>query len=103
MSEFFTNVVKIGPVLKHPNADQLEITNVYCDENGFGGYPCIIKAGSFKQGDLAVYISVDALCPTANPVFSFLKRKNEEYARIKAVRLRGIFSMGILVPAAEGM
>lgn len=94
MSEFHVEVVRIGPVLKHENADALEITQVH------GGYPCIMKSGSFREGDLAVYVPVDALVQTARPEFAFLGPRPLE--RIKAKRLRGVFSMGLLVPAPPG-
>lgn len=98
MSEFQIEVVKLGPINNHENADSLEITDVH------GGYPCIIKKGSFKEGDLAVYIPVDSMVPVTNPLFAFLEKnaKADGYARIKALRLRGTFSMGLLVPAPEG-
>lgn len=94
MSEFYTHVVELGKIGDHPNADRLEITNIY------SGYPCIVQKGLWKPGDRAVYISIDALVPMSNPMFSFLDSgKGREFERIKAKKLRGIFSMGILVPA----
>lgn len=98
MSEFQIEVVQLGPIRKHENADSLSITDVY------GGYPCIIKTGTFNEGDKAVYIPVDALVPVAHPDFAFLSKeaKSDGFARIKARRLRGTFSMGLLIPAPEG-
>lgn len=103
MSEFYTEVVRIGKITKHPDADSLSITDV------LGGYPCIIKTGDFVEGQLAVYLSVDTLCPLDNPLFAFLAKSGspkslngKQYARIKAVKLRGIFSMGLLIPADPG-
>ena len=93
MSEFHINVVKIDKVEKHPNADTLSTTKIH------GGYPCIFKSGSFKEGDLAVYVPVDSVLPN-RPEFSFLS--TSERKRLKAKKLRGYFSMGILVPAPEG-
>src|SRR5574343_587969 len=89
MSEFHVVVVEIGKVGKHPNADTLSITSV------LGGYPVIFRTGQFNQGDKAVYVPVDAICPASDPRFAFLGENN----RIKAKRLRGIFSMGLLVEA----
>jgi RNA ligase (TIGR02306 family) len=91
MSEWQVRVIKIDNIEKHPNADTLSITNVD------GGYPCIFKTTDFKIGDLAVYIPIDSICPDT-PQFDFLQRQ-----RIKAKRLRGIFSMGLLIPAESGM
>lgn len=107
MTEFHVEVVRIGPVSKHPNADRLELTTIHADANGNGGYPVIFGKGDFKTGDLAVYVPVDAVVPD-EPRWSFLwegainppPRKR----RIRAKKLRGIFSMGILttVPSISG-
>lgn len=102
MSEFHIHTVRVGEINPHPNADSLSITRVH------GGYPCIIRTGELHEGDLAVYIPVDALLHVSRPMFAFLaKQANKDgWARIKALRLRGIFSMGLLIPAdpawAEG-
>jgi RNA ligase (TIGR02306 family) len=89
--------------MSHPNADALDITTVH------GGYPCIMKKGSFVEGDLAVYIPVDNLLPLTGP-FAFLERlkQGKDYMgdgvtrhRLRAVRLRGTFSMGLLLPPSE--
>lgn len=114
MTEFRIETVRIGPVVKHPNADTLSITNVYGAADGTGGYPCIFRTGDFKEGDLAVYVPVDALVPVDRPAFAFLAEHNpagggarlyevdgKQYARIKAKKLRKIFSMGLLVPCPE--
>lgn len=92
MSEFHIQVVRIGAVEKHPNADTLSITRVH------GGYPCVIRTGDFQSDDLAVYIPVDSSLPETDQ-FSFLR--DSERARLRAKRLRGIFSMGLLVKAPE--
>lgn len=93
MSEFHVEVVKVGKIVKHPNADNLSIATVHSD------YPCIIRTGDFLEGSLAIYVPVDALVPKDHPKFLFLQGKN----RIKAKRLRGIFSMGLLIPVDPGM
>src|SRR4051812_24887017 len=91
MSEFHVEVVRLGAIEPHPNADSLSITRVH------GGYPVIIRTGEFRTGDLAVYVPVDSGGPADEPRFAFLG----EPRRIKARRLRGVFSMGLLVPASD--
>lgn len=86
MSEFHVNVVRVGSIKKHPNADSLSVTKVY-------DYPVIMRTGDFAEGDLAVYVPVDSVVPTTDPRFAFLG----EHTRIQAKRLRGVFSMGLLV------
>lgn len=91
MSEFHINVVRINKVGKHPNADSLSITHVH------GGYPCIFRTEDFKEGDLAVYVPVDSVVPDEER-WGFLKG----HRRIKARKLRGIFSMGLLTHPEPG-
>lgn len=93
MSEFSVEVVALGPVTKHPDADTLSVTQVH------GGYPAILRTGQFKEGDRAVYVPVDAIVDGDRAPFAFLGPGKH---RIKAKRLRGLFSMGLLVEAPEG-
>jgi RNA ligase (TIGR02306 family) len=85
MSEFHIRVVSIGPIVKHPNADALSIVDVE-------GYPVIMRTGDFAEGDKAVYVPVDAIVPADDPRWAFLAG----HWRIKAKKLRGTFSMGLL-------
>lgn len=100
MTEFHVEVVRIGKVEKHPNADSLSITQVH------GGYPVIFKTGDYKTGDLAVYVPVDSIVPDTEqwkwlaPAGASLRDKDR---RIKAKRLRGVFSMGLITEAFPGM
>ena len=97
MSEWKVEVVQIGAIEPHPNADKLDIVRVH------GGYPCIVLKGQFSPGDLAVYVPVDSLVP-ANDRWAFVGRDRtpksvdgQPYYRVQAIRLRGVFSMGVLV------
>lgn len=97
-SDSLVTVVRIDGIRKHENADTLSIVDV------FGGYPCIFRTGDFQNGDLAAYIPVDMLIPDTELFRTFRTPKHRpgETVRIKAKRLRGVFSMGILVRAPEG-
>ena len=86
-------IVQLGKIGRHPNADSLDITTVH------GGYPCIIRRGDFNPGDRAVYIPVEMVVPLDDPQFAFLGKHN----RIQAKKIRGIFSMGLLVPIPESL
>jgi RNA ligase (TIGR02306 family) len=87
MSTFRVPVVQLGAIGKHPNADSLSITTVE-------GCPCIFSTGDFKEGDFAIYVPVEAVVPETVPGTEFLGR----HRRIKARKIRGIFSMGLLLP-----
>ena len=92
-TEFHVRVVRLSEISRHPNADTLSITQI-------DGYPVIFKTGQFATGGLAVYVPVDALVPTDRPEFVFLAKNGEGPGRhrVRAMRLRGVFSMGLLVP-----
>ena len=94
MSEFHVEVVRIGAVYSHPNADQLSLTTIH------GGYPVCFRTGDYAEGDLAVYVPVDAVAPDL-PEWEFLGAGLRNH-RIRAKKLRGIFSMGLLSKAPEG-
>lgn len=94
MSDFSVPVVRLGAINKHPNADSLSITEVE-------GCPVIIRTGDMKEGDLAIYLPIESVIPEGRfwvkEFCSHLKFKNGVH-RLRAVRLRGTFSMGMLVP-----
>lgn len=93
----------------HPNADRLEVVEVY-------GYSVCVGKGGFKDGDLGVYIPPDSIVPE-RPAFSFVWQSRysveaipgcpidvaipERYRRIKAKVLRGIVSEGLLMPLSD--
>lgn len=88
MSEWHVEIVRVGPMTKHENADSLSMTHVR-------GYPVIIRTGDFQEGELAVYVPVDSIVPASDLRWVFL----DGHYRVKAKKLRGIFSMGLLTNA----
>lgn len=91
MSTHKVEIVRLGKPEKHPNADTLEIFHVW-------GFTCLSRIGSFKEGDLAAYLYPDCIAPSDAPWADFLGEKR----RIKAKRLRGVWSQGLLIPAPPG-
>lgn len=97
MSEFACSVVRVT-IVPHPNADAIEIAKV-------GDYQSIVRKGQFSDGDLAVYIPEQAIVPV------WLLQKMEMWDearqkgglsgaagnRVKAIKLRGIVSQGLLL------
>lgn len=94
MSTHAVNIVEIGEVREHPNAHSLDIIPI-------GNYQAVVRKGSFKPGDKAVYIEPDYVVPTYRPEFEFLKKKGKLDHRLKAVRLRGEISHGLLIPVPD--
>ena len=93
-TEFEVKVFTITKMDKHPNADKLSLLDI-------DGCPVVVRSQDYKVGDKAVYISVDALVPTDNPKFEFLKKENKTHHRVRAMKLRGIFSMGLVIPWSD--
>lgn len=91
MTEGRVNVIRVGDLTPHSNADTLDLTRVW-------DYPVIVRRGDFTTGDLAAYVPVDSVVPEDDPRWAFLAG----HLRIKAKRLRGIFSMGLLIKAEPG-
>ena len=94
-----TFAVKIYPltISAHPNADLLELAQV-------GDYLSVVAKGQFKTGDLGAYIPEGAIVPQAVLVKLNLvdKLAGTEKNRVKAVKLRGILSQGIVYPVQQG-
>jgi RNA ligase (TIGR02306 family) len=90
-----THKAEIVPVAleKHENADSLSVVRVY-------GYSCVVRTADWQGITRGVYIPPDSLVDTKLPIFSFLQSqaKTDGWARIKAKRLRGVWSYGLLVP-----
>ncbi len=90
MSEFKVEVVQISSVTPHPNADRLDLVM-------FEGmaYQVVIAKGKFQVGDLAYYFPIDSVIPDRYldefEIRTYYKKK------IRATKLRGIFSEGLLV------
>lgn len=100
MSEFSCPIVKIRNIQKHPNADTLSIVEVQ-------GSFCVFRTDTFREGDLAVFVPIDAMVPVDNIRFAFLAKGKPvspgQKRRIKATRLRGFFSDGLLVTIPQGL
>ena len=82
----------------HPNADRLELAAV-------GGYRCVVGKGSFTDGDLAAYIPEGSMCPDWLIAELGLEGKlaGSKKNRVKAVKLRGALSQGLVYPVRDGM
>lgn len=81
-------IISLTPI---PNADRIELARVL-------GWKCVVKKGEFKVGDKCVYIEIDSIPPSDNPVFDFLKHSNGKMDRVKTIKLRGQISQGLAMP-----
>jgi RNA ligase (TIGR02306 family) len=112
MSDLIVEVVRIEKILPHGNADALDVAVVK-------GWECIVKKGQFGEGDLCVYFPVDSiltrelaerigvaqyLAPLKKGYLLPAEFQDTDFAgRIRAARLRGRVSFGVLIPAESGM
>jgi RNA ligase (TIGR02306 family) len=90
MSTFTCEVV---PVIlqNHPNADSLSIVSV------FDSYSVCVRTADWVGVDKGVFLPPDTVVPDTEQ-FKFL----EGHLRIKAKKLRGVESYGLLVPVPTG-
>lgn len=100
-TEFTAEVVRITQVIPHGNADKLEIARFEMRGIGETSYEVVVGKGTVAVDDLAAYLSVDCIVPTAHPAFEFLTKRldgaGKTHYRLKAARLRGVYSQGLLV------
>lgn len=103
---YLATVVKIPTIKAHPNADKLEIVEIF-------GNTIVIGKGSYTEGELVVYFPVEsAICnkflswanlfekPEMNRD-QLTKGYFQNKGRVRAVALRGIPSQGFLFKVSE--
>jgi RNA ligase (TIGR02306 family) len=100
-TEFTCEVVRVTEVSPHPNADRLELARFELKGSGVSAYEVVVQKGTTQPGALMAYFSVDCVLPTAHQEFQFLAREGRTHHRLRAARLRGVFSQGLLVPAPD--
>lgn len=95
MSSFAVTAERLE-ILTHPNADALELAAV-------GGYRAVVVKGAYMSGEMAIYIPEQAILPEDLIVELGLvgRLAGKAANRVKAIRLRGELSQGIVCrPAA---
>jgi RNA ligase (TIGR02306 family) len=119
MSDWQPQIVRIEKVEKHPFADALDVATV------LGDYPVIIKRDEYKENDVAAYIPIDTIVPDVEQFHFLCPKITEKYEEvegdtivtktrvlgpkfpvgsvpeknriIRAKKIRGIYSQGMLV------
>jgi RNA ligase (TIGR02306 family) len=97
MSTFEAKIYELR-IEPHPNADKLELAVV-------GDYRAIVGKGQFQTGDLGVYIQEGSIVPEWMLIQMNLvgKLAGKAHNRVKAIKLRGILSQGLVYPLRERM
>ena len=93
-----THRVEVVPITlePHPDADTLSIVRV------FAGYTVCVRTADWQGRALGAYVPPDSLVDTTRPEFAFLADGKKTKQRIKVRKLRGVVSMGLLIPAPPG-
>lgn len=84
-------------VLPHPNADKLDLARI-------GAYLCVIPKDVYATGDLVAYIPEQAIVPVDLQKELGVEGKlaGSDKNRVKAVKLRGVLSQGLVLKARDG-
>lgn len=94
-----THKVEVVPVQlePHPNADSLSIVRVF-------GYQVVVRTSDWQDEHVAAYIPPDSLVDMSRPQFAFLQKPGgtNTHHRIRAIKLRGVQSFGMLAKAPVG-
>lgn len=94
MSKLIVEVSKIDKIEPHPNADRLVIASIR-------GWKCLVGINDYKEGDLVVFCPEDSVIPS-----DLIEKYKLEYlrknGRLRAVKLRGVISQGLVLPIPEG-
>jgi RNA ligase (TIGR02306 family) len=103
-TEQICEVVRVTAIKPHPGADRLEVAE-FATKDGPTAYQVITGKGNLAVGDLALYVGVDCIVPKGNPAFGFLFErldgKGKDKFRVKAARIRGLYSEGLLLAVSE--
>jgi len=107
MSEFRVTATKITKITDHHTDDRLSVAKVF-------DYSVVIRRGTRREGELVAYLPIGSIVPD-NPSFSFLFPKRDEtnlrfalgetplrYRTIKAKKIKGEISSGLIVSLPEG-
>jgi hypothetical protein len=94
MSRKLASIQKVLDLQPIEGKDKIELATVL-------GWKVIVQKGQFKAGDLCIYIETDSVLPQV-PAFEFLRSRcfapKWNGFRIKAMKMAGTYSEGIVFP-----
>ena len=97
MAEFQVKIQKLDEVTAHPNADRLDVARI-------GGWQIVVGKNQHKAGERVAYIPEQALVPEELQKILGVEGRlsGSKKNRVKAIRLRGVLSQGLILPLKEG-
>lgn len=93
MSNFGVQLWTVDTVAPHPNADKLEVLHL----KGLT-YQFVVGKGEFKKNQLVAYFPLDAVIPNELATLLKLPVKEGKPFRVKSIRLRMVWSEGVIAP-----
>ena len=98
MSTLRVESVKIKNIIPHFNADRLEIVELEGND-----WHIVVQKDIWKVGDIGILFPVDSVLPSRLESFLFSpdSKIKLDKSRIRAVKIRGYISTGMLVPVSE--
>jgi RNA ligase (TIGR02306 family) len=96
MSTLFVPLTKIQAIRNHDGAERLEIATV-------SNYDVIIGKGNFEVGDAVIYVPVGSVLSEELEAILFPEgsKVTLNNRRIRAAKIRGIISQGLLIDPAD--
>ena len=108
MARTLASVVEISKVSPIEGADRLEVVEMVGK-----GWKVVTQKGEFHEGDLAVFFEIDSALNPTDERYVFLKDRClrkfvsksgnvlREVIKIKTIKLRGVYSQGLLMPLSN--
>ncbi len=97
MEQKSTHQVLTVPIqlTKHPDADSLSLVSIFD-----GGYNVVVRTSDWQDVKVGAYVVPDSIVDCTRPEFTFLlpDAKSDNTYRVRAKKLRGILSEGLLLP-----
>ena len=96
MADFKVKICQLDEVSAHPNADRLDLARI-------GGWQVVVGKNQHKAGELVAYIPEQSLVPEKLQQILHVEGKlaGSRKNRVKALRLRGVLSQGLILPLKE--
>jgi len=82
------SIQKINKVFPIEGADRIEGAEVL-------GWKCVVRKGTFKEGELCIYIEIDTIIPKYLLDESY---SGDEVIRLRTVKMKGQISQGLVLP-----
>ncbi len=84
-------IIKIEPII---DADRIELATVQ-------GWDIVVSKGTYKLDDKCIYIPIDTQIDLTKPWFENLSKNSVNILRINTLKIRGVWSQGLIIPLSD--